>query len=113
MVHDVAVICDMFICGDLGQVPEANTGMPDEQNYESHLMSIHDAIRILQQTRSSVLEHLVREAWCLWAETVVRLAQEAQGATERHLDAGEGSDATQRPFASDEAGDFADVPETS
>ena len=47
--------------------------MPDEQNYESHLLEIQEAVRILQESRYAHAEHLLRQAYALWANTTSRL----------------------------------------
>ena len=60
------------------QVPEANTGMPDEQNYQSHLLPVNDAIQLLRSdARHSLTEFLIRKAYGLWLDTVEDLRPDA------------------------------------
>jgi 8-oxo-dGTP pyrophosphatase MutT (NUDIX family) len=56
----------------VGQIPEGaihetGTGMPDEQNYTSHLLSIEEALSCL---RGTGLDIVVQYAWQLWQHTL-------------------------------------------
>jgi hypothetical protein len=48
------------------QIHEEGTGMPDEKNYKSHLMSIDTALGLLHHPEDKVL----RYAWALWKRTI-------------------------------------------
>ncbi|KAF8644022.1 hypothetical protein AX16_008738 [Volvariella volvacea WC 439] len=50
-------------------VPEEGTGMPDEQHYKSHLLSIRDAVNVLGRTVESVI---VTYAWELYCQSLHR-----------------------------------------
>ncbi|PFH48847.1 hypothetical protein AMATHDRAFT_64527 [Amanita thiersii Skay4041] len=52
-------------CINEDAVRETGTGMPDEQNYVSHLLNIEDAYNRLRGSERSVLLY----AWCVYNET--------------------------------------------
>ena len=59
----------------LSQVREESTGMPNEQHYSSHLMSISEALSRLDPPEKWVVEY----AWQCWTQTLeIEAQREAQ-----------------------------------
>ncbi|KAI0758939.1 hypothetical protein C8Q74DRAFT_1300977 [Fomes fomentarius] len=56
--------------GQIGEdaVTEANTRMADEVNYQTHLLTIDDALR--QLSRNPLYQHIVRIAYTVWRNTM-------------------------------------------
>ncbi|KAI0944653.1 hypothetical protein AcW1_002315 [Taiwanofungus camphoratus] len=70
-------------------VHEPNTGMPDEQDYQSHLLDIQEALDILQRKNSGFHHLLVSLAYSLWDHTRRRLAElQAEAARAESLNSG-------------------------
>ncbi|EMD34910.1 hypothetical protein CERSUDRAFT_54362 [Gelatoporia subvermispora B] len=66
-----------------GQIPEdavhhLNTGMPDEQDYQSHSLNIEDALQVLDSTYQPVEHHVLATAYELWRETQKILTERSQ-----------------------------------
>ncbi|KAF8816963.1 hypothetical protein BYT27DRAFT_7205352 [Phlegmacium glaucopus] len=61
-------------------VQQKGTGMPDEQNYESHLLSIDEAMRCISAGEQKILQY-AWEVYCFTVEELERQRSEAERAT--------------------------------
>ncbi|KAF7369806.1 Nudix hydrolase domain-containing protein [Mycena venus] len=73
------------VCRYVGQIPEdavreEGTGMPDEVNYEAHLMDVNDAMKHLFHDEA----HIVKYAWELfdWTRRIMEKERNKQNASE-------------------------------